>query len=72
MNTKFKPFGITFEGNTVCINLRFHPTKFNKMTIGKYGRVHTSKNGYIIFSAELNKYGDEYYDIQKQLATTPS
>jgi len=52
LNLNKKPFGIRFEGNTVCMKLRFTKERFLKADIAEYGSHFTTKSGHIIFEAE--------------------
>ena len=61
--TKFKPFGITYEGRGLCnINLRFKPEPFSKVDLHKICgcKLRYSKSGYILFEACLEVGTDEY------------
>lgn len=55
-----KPFGITYEGSTCNVNLRFKPEPFSKVKLDRLGRVRYSKTGYIIFEASINTKSEEY------------
>ena len=67
MNVNKKPFGIRFEGNTVCMKLRFTKDRFLKAEIADYGTHFTTKSGHIIFEAELLAPSQGFADLQNKL-----
>lgn len=67
LNLNKKPFGIRFEGNTVCIKLRFTKERFLKAEIADYGTHFTTKSGHIIFEAELLAPSQSLAELQNKL-----
>ena len=66
--TQFTPFGYRYEGNTVSIKLRLHPTKFEAMKIGNtLGNWRYTKNGYVLFETTLGTQSDEYKELTTKL-----
>jgi len=67
MNVNKKPFGIRFEGNTVCMKLRFTKERFLKADIAEYGSHFTTKSGHIIFEAEYVAPSKSLAELQNKL-----
>jgi hypothetical protein len=67
LNLNKKPFGIRFEGNTVCIKLRFTKDRFLKADIAEYGSHFTTKSGHIIFEAEYVAPSKSLAELQNKL-----
>jgi hypothetical protein len=68
--TKFPPFGITYSGDSVTVNLRIHPTKFFAVTLEKYKAHRLSKNGYVLFNMTFHKESDElhhFYQCKEEM-----
>jgi hypothetical protein len=65
---KLTPFGFHYDGNSVSIKLRIHPTKFKAMEIGdNLGNWRYTKNGYVLFETTLHTQSDEYHQLTTKL-----